>query len=906
MHNGPDTYFIPGYFVPRREPRTAAPTPGKRDSVVPRREPGTAASVKSSQLEESRFVLNGWLDGYPTKLLLDSGASVNVVSKEVVKAMDAENRIRGTNVVISSAGGRKLNVMGVMNVEVRLGNSKECSKGVVEMYVIEGLIQSCILGVDGMKALEISLLFGATSHVLSGGHSIAVNEVSINSGLDVSSSSKLRNLIGEFSDLFEPVVPGSAKGCEHRITLEVDEPVVKGQYRLPLMKQAVIQENVEKMLSEGVIQESSSPFCAPVVLVTKKDGTERFCVDYRGLNNVTKKDKFPLPRIDDLLDKVKGAKVFSSLDLASGYWQVKMRDEDMEKTAFATPSGQYEFRVMPFGLTNAPATFQRLMNQVVKKIRSVLVYIDDLLIFSKDWDEHLNTLKEVFAALRQSGLKLKASKCHLGCSEVKFLGFILNEQGCSADPEKTMAIKTFPVPKNATELRRFLGLANYYRKFCHDFATIAAPLYELTSKRAIWRWGELEENAFCKLKDLLIKPPVLVPPDLSKPYLLYTDASGTGMGAVLSQRHNVGEKVIAFASQHFKKSERNYSTIEKEAAAVLWAVKHFRSYLIGAKFRILSDHAPLKWLFGNQGAAGRLGRWQAQLLEFEGLEGIEYIRGADNSPADALSRLEILELSNEDFKIKQEEDLNFSKVRDYLNCKQVWHFKDRLFIPCQFREKLMEEFHGKGVHLGIRKTIDMMKMYLFWPKMENDIKKFIEKCESCRRAKWTCTTTYKPLPTCDRPFKRVYMDYAGPLQRTRNGNRYFLVIVDDFTRYLTIYPTREASAHTTMKCFQNFVMNEGCPEELMTDNGTHFVASSLGEWFKKSNIKHIRTSPYHPSANGMAERGVRTVKTLIKANLLDKCNHHQWDEELPRIQAAYNASVHSSTGYSERNSLFEE
>lgn len=828
---------------------------------------------------------------------MDSGASVNVVSHHFIKKGEKLNR---TNIVLNTAGGKTLEVLGEKEMHIQMGGNV----GKVKMYVVRGLVQQCILGIDGLQALNISLSFGNDNQALSGNRTLELAELSVDVGdLTSDQERELRKLVDENKDLFEKIVPGSAKDVEHRVQLTTDEPVVRRPYRMPLTKQKIVENEVDKMLNDGVIRESTSPFCAPVVLAKKKDGTQRFCVDYRELNKVTKKDKFPIPRIDDLLDKVKGAKVFSSLDLASGYWQVKMREEDKEKTAFGTSHGHYEFNVMPFGLTNAPATFQRLMNRVAGRIKSVIVYIDDLLIFSESWKDHMDTLREIFKALREFGLKLKADKCRFGCEEIRFLGFIIDSEGCKTDPDKIQSIKSFPLPRTQTELRRFLGLANYYRKFIKDFASTAAPLYELTGKKSSWQWSREQQQAFEKLKEKLMKPPVLASPDISLPYKIYTDASGTGMGAVLSQEQNGNDRVIAFASQHFTKREKKYSTIEKEAAAVLWACKKFHPYIVGARFQILSDHAPLKWLFAKQGASGRIGRWQAHLLEFEGLEGIEYLRGLDNGPADALSRIpEILSIGTDDFKSKQENDPDFQLCRASLEKEDVWKHGGRIFIPKNMRQQVIQEFHGQGVHFGIRRTLDLIQQFFFWPSMRKEIQLFVNECDICKRAKWSekvNSVPPKPIASTDYPFKRIYMDYAGPFRQSVRGNKYFLVVVDDFSRFLKIYPVRDCSAATTIRCLQDVILNEGCPREIMTDNGTHFTSHLVKQLLDASKIKHIRTAPYNPCSNGMAERNVRTVKSMIKSDLIERMGTSgTWDENLSRIQATYNASTHAMTGHS--------
>jgi len=363
-------------------------------------------------------------------------------------------------------------------------------------------------------------------------HSNIINDTDLNE----TQQKQLDQLLVEYQDLFEEQ-PGKTKLIQHEINLEITHPIALKPYsrRSPLEKE-FIQDEIDRMLKQGIISPSESPWSAPVVIVKKKGGKLRFCVDYRQLNKVTKKDQFPLPRIDDLLDTFGKAKYFSTLDLASGYWQVEIKPEDREKTAFITNEGLYEFNVMPFGLTNAPATFQRLMNKIFKEQlnKFVVIYIDDTNVFSTTFEKHLIHLRTVFDKLRINGLKLQPSKCHFGKTSLAFLGHIIGKDGIQPDPNKVSAIQQFPIPTNLTILRGFLGLASYYRRFVKDFAKKAAPLHQLIRKDQPFIWTEKCQEAFEQLKQHLISSPILIYSNFEKPFFLYTDASSFGLDAVLT------------------------------------------------------------------------------------------------------------------------------------------------------------------------------------------------------------------------------------------------------------------------------------------------------------------------------------------------------------------------------------
>ncbi|KAJ6839083.1 uncharacterized protein M6B38_316420 [Iris pallida] len=399
-------------------------------------------------------------------------------------------------------------------------------------------------------------------------------------------------------------------------------------WRLRLNKQ------IKELLSKGFIQPSASPWGAPVLFVKKKDGTLRLVIDYRALNEVTIKNKYPLPRIDQLFDQLGEARVFSKIDLRSGYHQVKVKKEDIPKTAFRTRYGHYEFLVMPFGLTNAPAIFMDLMNRVFYQYldKFVIVFIDDILVYSKSEEEHERHLRIVLQTLREEQLYAKLSKCEFWLDQIPFLGHIVSGEGISVDPKKVEAVKSWPTPKSVAEIRSFLGLAGYYRRFVENFSRIAEPLTRLTRKEEKFNWTEKCQAAFDELKERLITAPILALPSGSGGYEIYSDASGKGLGCVLMQHG----RVIAYASRQLKTHERNYPTHDLELAAVVFALKLWRHYLYGERIKIYTDHKSLKYVFTQKEINMRQRRWLELLKDFD-ME-LTYHPGKANKVADALSR----------------------------------------------------------------------------------------------------------------------------------------------------------------------------------------------------------------------------------------------------------------------------
>jgi hypothetical protein len=431
---------------------------------------------------------------------------------------------------------------------------------------------------------------------------------------------------------------GRTNVVKHKIHTGTATPVKQPPRRVPIAKQDEAAQEVHRMLHSGIIEPSKSPWASPVVLVKKKDGSLRYCIDYRRLNHVTIKDSYPLPRIDDSLDSLRGAKWLSTCDLASGYWQVEMHPEDAEKTAFTTSRGLFQFKVMPFGLCNAPATFERLMEYVLAGLQweICLVYLDDIIVFADTFEEHVARLGTVLTKVHEAGLKVSAKKCHFFQEKVAFLGHIVSPEGVATDPAKVEAVHKWPQPRNVHHVRSFLGTCSYYRRFIKGFATIAKPLHQLTEKQIDFKWTTECQQAFETLKHLLTSAPILGYPSTASPFLLDTDASGFGIGAVLSQVQEGVERVIAYFSRTLNKAERNYCVTRRELLAVVEAVKHFHHHLYGLHFTVRTDHGALNWLLRFKNPEGQMARWLEVLAAYD-LE-IIHRPGRQHGNADGLSR----------------------------------------------------------------------------------------------------------------------------------------------------------------------------------------------------------------------------------------------------------------------------
>jgi hypothetical protein len=457
----------------------------------------------------------------------------------------------------------------------------------------------------------------------------------------------IRELCNEFSDIFH--LEGDQITCTDAVYHEiktpgVSQPIHQKPYRLPYAQKGEISKQVEEMQRNGIITPSDSPWNAPLLVVPKKEDASghkkyRVVVDFRKLNSITVGDAFPMPNVTEILDQLGKAKCFTCLDMASGYHQIPLHPEDRQKTGFSTDQGHFEFQRMCFGLKGGPATFQRMMNRVLIGLNGIkaFVYLDDVIIIGTSLEDHQIQLKEVFERFRKYNLKLQPLKCEFLRKEVAYLGHIITDQGVRPDPKTTDCVTQFPVPTNAKDVKSFLGLAGYYRRFIQNFSQISKPLTALLKKDAEFAWTDLCQHSFLELKRLLSEKPILQYPDFSRPFIVTTDASNIAIGAILSQGSIGSDLPIAYISRTLNKAEKNYNTTEKELLAIIWAVKQFRPYLFGRRFTVVTDHKPLTWLFNVKDPGARLMRWRLQLEEHD--YDIAYKPGTSNTNSDALSRI---------------------------------------------------------------------------------------------------------------------------------------------------------------------------------------------------------------------------------------------------------------------------
>ena len=599
------------------------------------------------------------------------------------------------------------------------------------------------------------------------------------------------------------------------------------------------------MLDKGLIRPSSSPFGAPILLVQKKNKTFRMCVDYRALNKLTVKNRYPIPRADDLLDKLKGGKIFSKIDLKSGYHQVRMHPNDIFKTAFRTQFGHYEYLLMPFGLTNAPATFARMMNRIFLNHQDfVIVFFDDILVFSHSEREHEKHLRSVFKLLKENKLYANLDKSSFFQEEIEYLGHIVSNDGIKVDPRKIIAIRDWPTPKIVHDVRSFLGLSGFYRKFVRNFSLIALPMTVLLRKKTKFHWGESQQQSFERLKNLLTHAPILQLPDFSTPFfLVVTDASGSGIGAVLMQE----DHPIAFESRKLKPSELNYSTYDKELLAVVHALRIWKHYLMGSEFLIKTDQQSIKHLLTQPLISDRHIKWASFIQSFQPM--IQYQPGRANVVADALSRrpsinnISIVQIDSlnamrdtyaldTDFANQWKEIVqnNFMPVNNFSVLDGFLFFEKRLCITTPFRHIVLQEVHEPPYagHRGILSTYTSSQEHFYWPNMKKDIANFVSECIVCQRVKRHHGKTYGlllPLPIPNGPWEEISMDFITGLPTTSSHNDMIWTIVDRFSKQAYFIACKKTLKDPlAAKLFiKNVFTHHGFPRVIISDRDSRFL-----------------------------------------------------------------------------------
>uniref|UniRef100_A0A673AT68 Gypsy retrotransposon integrase-like protein 1 n=1 Tax=Sphaeramia orbicularis TaxID=375764 RepID=A0A673AT68_9TELE len=687
-------------------------------------------------------------------------------------------------------------------------------------------------------------------------------------------------------------------------------------YSLSGPETAAMKKYIDESLVAGLIRPSSSPAGAGFFFVDKKDKTLRPCIDYRGLNDITIRNRYPLPLMSSAFELLHGAKVFTKLDLRNAYHLVRIREGDEWKTAFNTPSGHYEYLVMPFGLTNAPAVFQALVNDVLRDMLNVFVfvYLDDILIFSSDERSHVQHVRQVLQRLLQNQLFVKAEKCEFHRPSVSFLGFIIAEGSVQMDPDKVSAVRDWPTPTSRKDVQRFLGFANFYRKFIRGFSSVAAPLHVLTSPKSVFRWNPEADAAFVKLKRAFTSAPILSVLDPARQFVVEVDASDLGVGAVISQRSPKDNRLhpCAFLSRRLSKAESNYDIGNRELLAIKVALEEWRHWLEGTEipFMIWTDHKNLEYLRSAKRLNSRQARWALFFTRFN--FSLSYRPGSKNVKPDALSRLFMpVNSDSEPGPILPETcvvgavqlEIEKSVIDALQDCDiPAGVPPDRLFVPDHLRPQVIHWAHTSRLtcHPGVQRTAFVIKQRFWWPALEKEVAEYVAACPVCA----ACKTSNKPpvgqlhpLPVPSRPWSNVSLDFVTGLPLS-DGNTTLLTIVDRFSKMAHFVPLPKLpSAKETAEAMLYHVCRlHGFPRDIVSDRGPQFVARFWRAFCSLIGVSVSLSSGYHPQSNGQTEQ----LNQVLEAGLrvLASQNPASWSRQLIWVEYAHNSLPCASSGLS--------
>jgi len=749
-----------------------------------------------------------------------------------------------------------------------------------------------------------------------------------------------------FSDELETGLPEHSR-WDHEINLQPGtEPRFSKIYPQNPAQEIALKEYLEENLRKGYIRPSTSPAGYPLLWVPKKNGKLRPCIDYRELNNITIKNRYPLPLITELKDKLYKAKWFTTLDLKGAYNLIRMKGGDEWKTAFRTTKGHFEYLVMPFGLTNAPATFQTMIDHVLRRQldRFVVVYLDDILIFSETLEEHKKHVHEILQTLQDNKLLVEREKCEFHKQKVEFLGYEILPGEVRMSPSKIESIREWPVPDTVTKVRGFLGFANFYRKYIRGYGGIAIPLTDLTKKDQPFIWADREQEAFEKLKQSILDEPVLKTADPSKPFEVETDASDFALGGQLGQRDDEGRlHPVAFYSQKLHGPQLNYQIHDKELMAIIEAFKEWKHYLSGTthKVKVYTDHKNLTSFTSTKELNKRQTRWAEFLSEFN-FE-IIYRKGSDNGRADALSRREDLKPDQEvervallktteqgnlelgtryldtTWKVEPEDKwtsrfklcytnddlLEHWKTNPHLRKKQdCFYYKDDQYVPQDLQESLVKQIHEHKLHghQGVYKTIQRIRRSYNFPNLREIVQRVIHECDVCNKAKASRHLPYgelQPISPPARAWETVALDFIvklplsiEPMTKARFDS--IMVVTDKLTKYAYFIPYMESSTATDLAYtfLREIISRHGVPKTLISDRDKLFTSNFWRSLMQQLGVKHKLSTAFHPQTDGQTER----LNQMLEQYLRSYINYQQnnWVQLLPTAQMAYNSSENES------------
>ncbi|CAH8288100.1 unnamed protein product [Schistosoma rodhaini] len=858
------------------------------------------AAVFHTHAATRRKFLTLSINGQPVRLQLDTASDITILSKDTWRTLGQPPIKPSSQTAVSACGGH-LRLHGELNCCISFRGTTFNGT----CYITKSPLN--LLGLDWFEELGLANL--PISTICNQVKTLATTQ---QHAADVQK---------RFIELFQPGL-GLCSTTEAVLKLQPEAtPVFRPKRPVPYASLPLVDAELQRLETEGVlVPVSYSSWAAPIVVVKKSNGSIRICADFStGLNAALQQHHYPLPIPDDLFTILNGGTYFAKLDLADAYLQIPVARESRELLTINTHRGLFQYTRLPFGIKTAPAIFQQIMDTILADVPGVATYLDDVLIVGSTADELHSRTYLVLQRLQDNGFRLRSEKCQFFLRSVKYLGFIFDASGRHPDPQNTHAIQQMPAPTDVSSLRSFLGMVSYYSAFLPSLHEVRYPLNHLLEKNATWNWSTQCESAFSKLKAMLSSKLLLTHYNPKLPIVVAADASTHGLGAVLLHVFPDGsEKAVMHASRTLTAAEKRYGQIEKEALALIFAVRRFHKFIYGRRFTLLTDHKPLLSIFGSKKgipvhSANRLQRWALALLSYD--FDIQYRRSEDFGQADALSRLiskhsttdedtliatiateddsgatllanavRAMPVTAENVREATRNDPIIREAITYVQSRwpvkqfsgEMLHlanrrsalcvvndclmFGDRVVIPTTLRAKVLRQFHAG--HPGINRMKSIARSYAYWPNMDKQIVDFVKTCPHCQTAaKHPPKLPPVPWPKSEKPWSRVHIDFAGPLDGT-----IYLILVDSFSKWPEILPIAPPSTTRTIQLLNQIFAQHGLPETIVTDNGSQFTSSQFREFCLQNSINHVRSPPYHPQSNGQAERFVDTFKrAMLKA-----------------------------------------
>lgn len=844
------------------------------------------------------------LFGKPTSALIDSGSDVNLVSSEFCVNVDI---VTNNNITLSGLGFTKIESLGCVTTNIVIDGTKYYD---VLFYVVpkDCMPFDIIIGLEFLKSV-ITVMNGSDVWMKPVKW---VNQINcFNSSVDVGPlcNTFLKEEVIKMVESYQPCQVKEAP-IQLKIIVKDDVPVVQRPRRISLKEQVVVEEQVAEWLEQGIIRVSYSEYASPLVLVRKKDGTIRVCVDYRKLNSKIVKDEFPLPIIEDYIDKLAEAKVFSVLDLKNGFFHLNVSHESIKYTAFVTHHGQFEFLKAPFGLSICPNYFMRFVTIIFRELISkgiVLIFVDDILIPAKDEHQAVERLREVLKVASEYGLQINWKKAHLICRSITYLGHTIENGQVRPASEKIDAVMRFPEPNCVKQLHSFIGLASYFRKYIQNFASIARPLTDLLKKDTSFEFNKEQRCAFNCLKERLTTKPVL---QIFNPRLeteMHTDASCLAYAAILMQRSNDdgGLHPVYFMSRKTNDAEKKYSSYELESLAIIEGVKKFRHYLYGIHFKIVTDCQAFQMTLKKKDLCTRVARWALLLQEFDFV--VEHRSGTRMKHTDALSRNPYVAAVTLHDEVKQAQQLD-DGLKAIIEILQNTTYKDyyldngllykgtekRLVIPKSMENEIIRRAHANG-HFARKKMIELISKDYYINNLDKKIEEFITTCIPCLLATRKAGKQegfLTPIEKEESPLHTLHLDHIGPMTETKKQYNHILTIMDAFTKFTWIFPTKGTTSKETIEKLKIHQQHFGNPTRFITDRGTAYTSNEFQEYCKDENIQHIKITTGVPRGNGQVERVHRVIISVLTKLCIE--NPALWYRHVSRLQRSLNSTFQRS------------